>query len=84
MNVKIKIKTTQKEYKGKSIFEHAADELMIQETFDPFDGGDVIETSLYGDISMKGNTYSLKYEELAVFWAVNSTDTWKPSVTICI
>ena len=65
MNVKIKIKTTQKEYKGKSIFEHAADELMIQETFDTFDGGDVIETSLYGDISLKGNTYSLKYEELA-------------------
>ena len=34
MNSKIKITTTQTEYKGKSIFERAAEELMIQETFD--------------------------------------------------
>ena len=65
MDVRIKIKTAQKEYKGKSIFEHAADELMIQETFDPFDGGDVIETSLYGNASIKNDIYSLKYEESA-------------------
>ncbi len=65
MNAKIKIKTSQTEYKGKSIFEHAADELMIQETFDPWDADDIIETSLYGAVSINGNTYSLKYEEAA-------------------
>ena len=63
MNAKIKITTTQQEYKGKSIFEHAADKLMIQESFDACEGCDKVETTLYGKISTENDTYSLKYEE---------------------
>ncbi|MBO5338660.1 MAG: DUF1934 domain-containing protein [Clostridia bacterium] len=65
MNSKIKITTTQTEYKGKSIFERAAEELMIQETFDNGVGEDKIETSLYGDVLIDGNTFLVKYEEEA-------------------
>lgn len=63
MNSKITITTTQTEYKGKSIFERAAEELMIQETFDSGVGEDKIETSLYGDVIIDGDTFLVKYEE---------------------
>ena len=65
MNSKIKITTTQTEYTGKSIFERAAEELMIQETFDSGIGEDKIETSLYGDVIIDGDTFLVKYEEEA-------------------
>ena len=65
MNSKIKITTTQTEYKGKSIFDRAAEELMIQETFDSGLGEDKIETSLYGDVIIDGDTFLVKYEEEA-------------------
>lgn len=63
MNAKIKITTSQIEYKGKSIFERAAEELLITETFDSGSGEDTIETTLYGDISTRNETFLIKYEE---------------------
>lgn len=65
MNAKIKITTTQTEYKGKSIFDRACEELLIQETFDSGAGEDAIETSLYGNIAIKNGIYQIKYEEEA-------------------
>lgn len=63
MEYKIKITTTQKDYKGKSIFEHAADELMITESFSEMDYEGTIETSLYGELDIIGAECSLKYDE---------------------
>lgn len=63
MKYKIKTTTTQTDYKGKSIFERAADELMIDETFSDMDEEGTIETSLYGELESVGNIYSLTYEE---------------------
>ena len=65
MNAKIKITTSQVEYKGKSIFERAAEELLITETFDSGSGEDTIETSLYGNIACKNGSFIVKYEEEA-------------------
>ena len=66
MNAKIKITTKQTEYKGKSIFERACEELMIQESFDMgASGDDVIETTLYGNVSSVGDTFLVEYEEEA-------------------
>lgn len=63
MKAKIKITTSQTEYRGKSIFERACEELLIKETFDSFDGDDTVETTLYGEITTRGSTFSIKYEE---------------------
>ena len=63
MKYKVKISTTQTDYKGKSIFERAADELMIDETFSDMDGEGTIETSLYGEFDSVGDEYTLAYEE---------------------
>ena len=63
MKYKIKTTTTQTDYKGKSIFERAADELMIDETFSDMDEDGTIETSLYGELDSVGDTYTLTYEE---------------------
>lgn len=63
MEYKINITTTQQDYKGKSIFEHAADELMIEETFSEMDSGDTIETSLYGELDFVGDEFVLSYQE---------------------
>lgn len=63
MRYKINIVTTQTDYKGKSIFERAADELMIDETFSEMDGEGTIETCLYGEMDSVGDTYTLSYEE---------------------
>ena len=63
MKYKIKTTTTQTDYKGKSIFDRAADELMIEESFSVADGDDTIETSLYGELDFVGDSYVLSYEE---------------------
>ena len=63
MKYKIKTTTTQTDYKGKSIFDRAADELMIEESFSVLDGDDTIETSLYGELDFVGDSYVLSYEE---------------------
>ncbi len=63
MNCKIKISTTQTDYKGKSIFDRAADELMITESFSTGDNGETIETTLFGILETQGDEVSLKYEE---------------------
>lgn len=63
MKAKIKITTSQTEYRGKSIFERAYEELLIKETFDTFQGDDTVETTLYGEISTRGSTFFIKYEE---------------------
>lgn len=63
MKYKIKTTTTQTDYKGKSIFDRAADELMIEESFSVVDGDDTIETSLYGELDSVGDLYTLSYEE---------------------
>jgi uncharacterized beta-barrel protein YwiB (DUF1934 family) len=65
MNSKIKITTIQTEYKGKSIFDRACEELMIQESFDMGAGEDKIETTLYGNVSSLGDTVLVEYEEEA-------------------
>ncbi|MBQ4109190.1 MAG: DUF1934 domain-containing protein [Clostridia bacterium] len=63
MKAKIKITTSQTEYRGKSIFERACEELLIRESFDSFQGDDTVETTLYGEISTRGSTFCIKYEE---------------------
>lgn len=65
MNSKIKITTTQTEYKGKSIFDRACEELMIQESFDMGTGEDKIETTLYGNVAMENDVFLIEYEEEA-------------------
>ena len=63
MKAKIKITTSQTEYRGKSIFERACEELLIRESFDSFQGDDTVETTLYGEISTRGSTFCIRYEE---------------------
>lgn len=63
MKYKIKTTTTQTDYKGKSIFDRAAEELMIEESFSVSDDEGTIETSLYGELDSVGDTYTLTYEE---------------------
>ena len=63
MEYKINITTTQTDYKGKSIFEHAADELMIEETFSEMVSGDTIETSLFGELDCVGDEFTITYQE---------------------
>ena len=63
MTYKIKITTTQTDYKGKSIFDRAADELLIDETFSLNDEEGTIETTLYGELESVQNKYVLSYEE---------------------
>lgn len=63
MKYKIRISTTQTDYKGKSIFERAADELMIDETFSDMAGEGTIETTLYGELDYVGDEYTLSYDE---------------------
>ena len=63
MDVKIKITTSQTDYKGKSIFDRAADELMITESFSEGADGDVIETTLFGKLLCQGKTCVLEYDE---------------------
>ena len=63
MKYRITISTSQTDYKGKSIFERAADELMIDETFSEMDGEGTIETTLYGELDSVGDEYTLSYDE---------------------
>ena len=63
MNCKIKITTKQAEYKGMSIFERAAEELLISEVLSDYDNEDLIETSVYGEFSTQGGVFTLKYDE---------------------
>ena len=63
MKCKIKITTIQAEYKGKSIFERAASELLISESFSDYYDDDKIETLVYGEILTQGEEFSVKYEE---------------------
>ena len=63
MKYKIKTTTTQTDYKGKSIFDRAAEELMIEESFSVSDDEGTLETSLYGELDSVGDTYTLTYEE---------------------
>ena len=64
MKCKIKITTVQSEYRGKSIFERAANELLITESFSEFSGEERIETSLYGEILTKNNECLVVYDEV--------------------
>ena len=63
MKYKIKTTTTQTDYKGKSIFDRAAEELMIEESFSVAEDDGTIETSLFGELDSVGDTYTLTYEE---------------------
>jgi uncharacterized beta-barrel protein YwiB (DUF1934 family) len=65
MKYKIRTVTTQKDYKGRSIFDRAADELMIEESFSVMDEEGTIETSLYGELESTGDIFTLSYEEEA-------------------
>lgn len=64
MKCKIKITTTHAEYRGKSIFDRAADELLISESFSDIGGEETMETSLYGEIQTQGNDFLLTYDEV--------------------
>ena len=64
MNCKVKITTTQAEYSGKSIFERAASELLISESFSEISSEETMETTLYGKILTQGQEFSLKYDEV--------------------
>ncbi|MBO5286925.1 MAG: DUF1934 domain-containing protein [Clostridia bacterium] len=63
MDCKIKITTTQVEYRGKSIFDRAAEELMIAETFSDYDAEGTMETFLSGRIELTGTECVLTYED---------------------
>lgn len=63
MRYKIKTTTIQTDYKGKSIFDRAAEELMIEESFSSMEDEGMIETSLYGELESVGDQYTLSYEE---------------------
>lgn len=63
MEYKINITTNQTDYKGKSIFDRAADELMIEESFSGMDTEGIIETSLYGEMESVGDIYTVTYQE---------------------
>ena len=63
MKYRISTVTTQTDYKGKSIFDRAAEELMIEETFSSMDDEGTIETSLFGELDSVGDEYTLCYEE---------------------
>ena len=63
MKTPIKITTIQTDYKGKSIFERMAEELMITDTFSDMDEGGTIETLLLGDVELEDGKYTLSYEE---------------------
>lgn len=63
MKTKIKITTTQTDYKGKSIFERMAEELAITDTFSDMDESGTIETTLIGNINVSKDKYTLSYEE---------------------
>ena len=83
MKYKIKTTTTQTDYKGKSIFERAAEELMIEESFSVADDEGTIETSLYGELESVGDIYTLTYEEetegMGGVYTEVKFDTNKPS-----
>ena len=63
MKTPIKITTIQTDYKGKSIFERMAEELMITDTFSDMDESGTIETLLVGEIELEDGKYTLSYEE---------------------
>jgi uncharacterized beta-barrel protein YwiB (DUF1934 family) len=67
MNSKIKITTTQTDYKGKSIFDKMAEELNIQDSFSDLDESGTIETSLKGDAIISDTSYYLTYKEAEEF-----------------
>lgn len=63
MKCKIKITTIQAEYKGKSIFERAASELLISESFSDYYDDDKIETLVFGEVLTQGDEFIIRYEE---------------------
>ena len=63
MNSKIKITTIQNDYNGKTMFDSIASDLMIDETFSLMDESGTMETTLYGNAVISGDTYRLKYKE---------------------
>ena len=63
MNCKIKITTSQTDYRGKSIFDKMAEELFILETFSTMDEAGTMETVLYGNVKIDDKSYTLTYEE---------------------
>ncbi len=77
MNSKIKITTIQNDYNGKTMFDSIASDLMIEETFSLMDEGGTMETTLYGDATISGETYRLKYKEADDSGMENVTTTLK-------
>ncbi|MBQ7352471.1 MAG: DUF1934 domain-containing protein [Clostridia bacterium] len=63
MKCKIKITTIQADYKGKSIFERAASELLISESFSDYYDDDKIETLVFGEALTQGDEFIIRYEE---------------------
>ena len=63
MDCKIRIKTVQRDYKGMSIFERAAYDLMIEENFSLLDEEGVIESILFGKLTQNGDECTLTYNE---------------------
>lgn len=63
MDCKIKITTTQVEYRGKSIFERASEELMFNESISQYDESGTMESILYGTLDINGTECVLSYDE---------------------
>ena len=73
MNCKIKITTTQSDYKGMSIFDCAVKELMMNETISDNTDDEVIETTLFGEFSTQGGKFTLIYDEEVEFMGATHT-----------
>ncbi|MBQ7761859.1 MAG: DUF1934 domain-containing protein [Clostridia bacterium] len=73
MNCKVKITTTQSDYKGMSIFDCAVKELMMNETISDYTEGDIIETTLFGEFSTQGGKFTLSYDEESEYMGATHT-----------
>lgn len=73
MNCKIKITTTQSDFKGMSIFDCATKELMMTETISDYTDDEVIETTLFGEFSTQGGKFSLNYDEESEYMGATHT-----------
>lgn len=73
MNCKIKITTTQSDYKAMSIFDCAVKELMMNETISDYTEDEVIETTLFGDFSTQDGKFTLTYDENSEYMGATHT-----------
>lgn len=77
MNKKIKITTIQNDYKGKTMFDNIANDLLIEESFSLMDEDGTMETTLFGTATISNGVYRLRYKEANDSGMENVTTTIK-------